>query len=333
MATTTGRPFIDRLSLTLFGGMFKRRFVGGDCIQDVLETGEKYVSRGISVSYDFMVENLETQEEVDRACQVTCDLVAQMTEKNAGNIVVKPSMFGLATREPRGIVSEMYYARNLSALFTTIRSSEFSNIELEIDAERHAYLWNQYIVAESVMYQFPAEMKRIRQAAQMHLADTPKFLSNFKLTERPIRIVKGTKVYDEDAAVLVSDERMKEQFLSTFIGSLRNKQHPYLATMRDKALTREAIRLAKKEGFGPKDFTVQFLHGIGLDLMEKLRREGYSVRVYIPFVMPFCANAWEGYIARRIKMVRGLAWKWVTTPFLFIPRLIAAVFKEGSPPH
>ena len=53
--------------------------------------------------------------------------------------------------------------------------------------------------------------------------------------------------------------------------------------------------MAAKAGFGKQDFEIQMLFGIRRDLQESLAKEGYRVRVYIPY-----GSAWYPYLMRRM---------------------------------
>jgi proline dehydrogenase len=52
---------------------------------------------------------------------------------------------------------------------------------------------------------------------------------------------------------------------------------------------------ASKEGIGPDRFEFQMLYGIRRDLQEQLVREGYRMRVYVPY-----GSHWYAYLVRRL---------------------------------
>jgi proline dehydrogenase len=71
-------------------------------------------------------------------------------------------------------------------------------------------------------------------------------------------------------------------------------QYPGLAT-HDEAIIAEAIRFARAEGIGPERFEFQMLYGVRRDLQERLVREGWRVRAYVPF-----GTQWYPYLMRRL---------------------------------
>ena len=67
-----------------------------------------------------------------------------------------------------------------------------------------------------------------------------------------------------------------------------------LAT-HDYAMIAEAKTFAAQNGIDPNRFEFQMLFGVRRDLQRKLVREGYNVRVYIPF-----GREWYPYFMRRL---------------------------------
>ena len=58
----------------------------------------------------------------------------------------------------------------------------------------------------------------------------------------------------------------------------------------------EATRsYAAKQGIAPDRFEFQMLYGIRRDLQEQLVREGYRMRVYVPY-----GEEWYPYMVRRM---------------------------------
>jgi len=55
------------------------------------------------------------------------------------------------------------------------------------------------------------------------------------------------------------------------------------------------IRFAREEKIDPSTFEFQMLYGIRRDLQEKLVKEGWGVRVYVPF-----GREWYPYFMRRL---------------------------------
>jgi proline dehydrogenase len=63
----------------------------------------------------------------------------------------------------------------------------------------------------------------------------------------------------------------------------------------DEAMIEAAKEFAGKNGIDASRFEFQMLYGVRRDLQRKLVKEGYNVRVYIPF-----GQEWYPYFMRRL---------------------------------
>jgi proline dehydrogenase len=108
-----------------------------------------------------------------------------------------------------------------------------------------------------------------------------------------VRLVKGA--YREPAQVAFPDKadvdaafgRMSERLLE-------GGNYPAFGT-HDETLIARIKRFAGDRGIEPARFEFQMLYGVRRDLQERLRREGYNVRVYVPY-----GTEWYPYLMRRL---------------------------------
>jgi proline dehydrogenase len=75
---------------------------------------------------------------------------------------------------------------------------------------------------------------------------------------------------------------------------LQNGNYPGLAT-HDETIIAEAKRFARQHHITSDRFEFQMLYGVRRDLQEQLVREGYRMRVYVPF-----GTQWYPYLMRRL---------------------------------
>jgi proline dehydrogenase len=75
---------------------------------------------------------------------------------------------------------------------------------------------------------------------------------------------------------------------------LEQGTYPAIAT-HDPALITEARRFAKERAIDASRFEFQMLYGVRRDLQEQLVKEGYRMRVYVPF-----GTQWYPYLMRRL---------------------------------
>jgi proline dehydrogenase len=70
--------------------------------------------------------------------------------------------------------------------------------------------------------------------------------------------------------------------------------YPGIAT-HDERIISEAKRFAKERSIATDRYEFQMLYGVRRDLQEQLVRDGYRMRVYVPF-----GTQWYPYLMRRL---------------------------------
>lgn len=108
-----------------------------------------------------------------------------------------------------------------------------------------------------------------------------------------VRLCKGA--YAEPASVAYqTQEEVDGNFVELMEMLLDGGNHPGIATHDDRMI-QATIDHAVAEGIGPDRFEFQMLHGVRRDLQEQLVRDGWNVRVYVPF-----GEQWYPYLMRRL---------------------------------
>jgi proline dehydrogenase len=78
-------------------------------------------------------------------------------------------------------------------------------------------------------------------------------------------------------------------------GLLMNTEYPRIAT-HDDMLIDWVKRFTEEKGISKNRFEFQMLYGLRRPTCEKLVREGYRVRVYVPY-----GTMWLPYFTRRLR--------------------------------
>ncbi len=108
-----------------------------------------------------------------------------------------------------------------------------------------------------------------------------------------VRLVKGA--YAEPPAIAYPRKQSVDgAFRRQMEALLDGEVHLAIAT-HDEAIIDAAKRYAISKQIPNGRFEFQMLYGIRKDLQEQLRREGYTVRVYVPF-----GRHWYPYFMRRM---------------------------------
>ncbi|HEX7025461.1 MAG TPA: proline dehydrogenase family protein, partial [Gemmatimonadales bacterium] len=108
-----------------------------------------------------------------------------------------------------------------------------------------------------------------------------------------VRLCKGA--YLEPAAVAYPDKKdVDAHYVRLMERLLSAGSHPAIAT-HDERILRHAQDYARSRGIGRERFEFQMLYGVRRDLQERLRAEGWKLRVYVPF-----GTQWYPYLMRRL---------------------------------
>ena len=108
-----------------------------------------------------------------------------------------------------------------------------------------------------------------------------------------VRLCKGA--YLEPAAVAFPDKAdVDRNYVSLMERLMTRGNYPGLATHDEKIIT-HARAFAQAQGIGPERYEFQMLYGVRRDLQQRLRTDGYNMRVYIPF-----GTQWYPYLMRRL---------------------------------
>ncbi|HET7378844.1 MAG TPA: proline dehydrogenase family protein, partial [Gaiellales bacterium] len=108
-----------------------------------------------------------------------------------------------------------------------------------------------------------------------------------------VRLCKGA--YQESPTVAFPDKRdVDATYVRCMERLLLHGKYPGIAT-HDARIIAHAKTFARDKGIPPARFEFQMLYGVRRDLQQGLRRQGYNVRVYVPF-----GTQWYPYLMRRL---------------------------------
>jgi proline dehydrogenase len=108
-----------------------------------------------------------------------------------------------------------------------------------------------------------------------------------------IRLCKGA--YKEPPSVAFPEKAdVDANYLKLTKILLTSGVYHGLAT-HDEAIIRTTKMFVEQEGIDKRSFEFQMLHGVRRDLQTSLAKEGYGMRVYVPF-----GTEWYSYFMRRL---------------------------------
>jgi len=248
-----------------------------------LRVAETLNREGIPVSLDSLGENVSTEEEARRAAEIYHQLLDAIQQRGLqANISAKLTQMGMniSPTIARQITSELvdHAAATNNFLRVDMEGSELTQATIDMTREIHA---------------MPNHAGRIGTVLQSYLYRCEEDV-NLLLAERiRIRLCKGA--YKEPPTVAFPDKAdVDANYLKLTKILLTSGVFHGLAT-HDEAIIRATKKFVEQEGIDKRSFEFQMLYGVRRDLQTSLAKEGYGMRVYIPF-----GTDWYPYFMRRL---------------------------------
>lgn len=276
------RNFAEQSSI---GQRVSNRFVAGTEIADAVRVTQAVNRSGMAVSIDNLGENVTNPDEARQSAQLYHQILDAITANGLqANISLKLTHMGLDVDEQlardlvTGLVSKAASMNPPGFVRVDMEGSPYTQRTLDFVHELHRVPGNSNSVGTVIQ----AYLKRSE-------ADVEKLLS-----ERiRIRLCKGA--YKEPASIAF--ERKSEvdaNYIKLMKSLMKSGIYHGLAT-HDENIIREAEAFARRERIPPDAFEFQMLYGIRRDLQQRLVRDGWRMRVYVPF-----GTEWYPYFMRRL---------------------------------
>lgn len=272
------------------------RFISGETLGDAIQAIKKINGKGINATLDHLGEHTDSPELADQATQ---DIIKALDAiQNSGvraNVSVKLTQIGLGLSSELCSENLEKIVSHASALNNFVRvdmeDSPVTQITIDIlNKVRSKGYDNVGIVIQSYLYRSEQDIR------------------NLLLECIPIRLCKGA--YNEPAAVAFpkkSDVDANYDKLSRILidATLTNGCKPVSSDGRfppipgiashDEKRIQMAKEYAQQVGLPQNSLEFQMLYGIRRELQEQLARDGFPVRVYVPY-----GTEWYPYFMRRL---------------------------------
>jgi len=258
------------------------RFVAGETVEAAVAALTQLNATGIRASLDLLGESVAGAAEARAARDTYLETLDRIRRAGAdANVSVKLTQMGLA-------LDERLCVENLRAIIAQARDDRsFVRIDMEQSeyTERTLQLFRQKF--------HPEFGNVVGVVLQSYLRRTERDVEDMIALGARVRLCKGA--YQEPPAVAFPAKRdVDANFVRCMEWLLERGNYPGIAT-HDTAIIAHAKDFARERGVAPQRFEFQMLYGVRRDLQRRLRREGYNVRVYVPF-----GSHWYPYLMRRL---------------------------------
>ena len=261
---------------------FSARFVAGETLDAAISAARELNARNITVSLDLLGESVTTREAAAGARDAAIEILDRIQASGVqANLSIKLTQMGLDLDE--GLAGDN--ARRI------LERARAHGIFVRVDMEASGYVQRTLELHDSALR--PAFGDLVGVVIQTMLRRTEDDIEALLAAGARVRLVKGA--YQEPATVAFPDKRdVDAVFARCSERLLERGNYPAFAT-HDEALITHVKDHARAGGVGPERFEFQMLYGVRRDLQDGLRRDGYNVRVYVPF-----GTEWYPYLMRRM---------------------------------
>jgi proline dehydrogenase len=267
------------------GQRLSSRFVAGTQVEDVLRVAGELNKKSISVTVDNLGENVTNVEEARGSAQLYHQLLDQIAvRKLNANVSLKLTHMGLNVDEKlaRDLVT------GLVEKAVTMNPPSF----VRVDMEGSAYTQRTLDFVHE-LHRMPGHAGRVGTVIQSYMLRSEADVQNLLADGIRIRLCKGAYKEPPDVAFQKKSD-VDANYIRLMKILLKSGVYHGLAT-HDENIINEAKKFATRESIPRDAFEFQMLHGIRRDLQQSLVRDGWHMRVYIPF-----GTEWYPYFMRRL---------------------------------
>ena len=268
-----------------FGQRLSSRFVAGTGVEDALRASQAVNQKGPSVSVDNLGENVTNAEEARASAELYHQLLDEIAKRQLNaNVSLKLTHMGLDVDET--------LAQDLVAGLVAKAASLNPPNFVRIDMEGSPYTQRTLDFVHELHRQ-PGHAGAVGAVIQSYMRRAEDDIEKLLAERIRIRLCKGAYKEPEEIAFQQKSE-VDANYVKLMKVLMKSGVYHGLAT-HDEKIINQAKSFATNENIPRDAFEFQMLYGIRRDLQRRLVREGWRMRVYIPF-----GTEWYPYFMRRL---------------------------------
>ena len=272
------------LAKRVFGGPLAKplvsRFVAGVRLNEAIENVQKLNTAGMTATLDYLGESVGNADEAGAAAMQYIAILHAIDRAGAQcNASLKLTQMGLdvdralCVRNLERIIAQAEQLGNFIRI--DMEGSSYTEATLAIFKELFARHTNVGVVIQAYLYRSEADIRELNAIGAR------------------VRLCKGA--YNEPASVAFPEKADTDaNYVKLMQLLLSEGNYPGIAT-HDEHMITATREYANKHGIAPERFEFQMLYGIRRDLQEQIVRDGYRLRVYVPY-----GEEWYPYMMRRM---------------------------------
>jgi proline dehydrogenase len=276
------RNFAERSSL---GRRVSGRFVAGTEIADAVRATQAINRAGMSVTIDNLGENVTNPDEARQSAQLYHQILDAIAAENLNaNISLKLTHMGLDVDET--------LARDIVSGLVTKGASMNPPGFVRVDMEGSPYTQRTLDFVHE-LHRMPGNANSVGTVIQAYLKRSESDVEKLLSEGIRIRLCKGAYKEPPEIAFAAKSD-VDASYVKLMKILMKSGIYHGLAT-HDETIIHQAQAFATSEKLSRDSFEFQMLYGIRRDLQRRLVRDGWRLRIYIPF-----GTEWYPYFMRRL---------------------------------
>jgi proline dehydrogenase len=257
-----------------------RRFVAGETLDEAITAARACNSQGMYTSLDYLGENVATVADAQRARDAYLEIFDRIAQERLhANVSCKLTQLGL------DLSAEFCEGLLLSIVERAAGYESF----LRVDMESSVYTQRTLEVVKRVRTRNPA----VGTVIQSYLYRSEGDVQDLLTYGCRIRLCKGA--YKETDEVAYARKKDVDGNYVRLMQMLLPSGFYHAIATHDPRMIAQTIRFAAAKQISKDDFEFQMLYGVRTDLQRQLVKDGYRLRIYIPF-----GKDWFPYFMRRL---------------------------------
>ncbi len=266
-------------------GLFKKlttRFVAGENIDEAVAAIRAINTEGCSASFDHLNESVANPGEAEGEVKEYLKILSRIDETGINsNVSIKLTQFGLE------LDPELAYKNARAVVEDAARRGNFVRVDMEAS--------NVTQVTLDIFKRLRGEfgLNDVGIVLQSYLRRTYEDAQEVLKIPARIRICKGA--YNEPPEVAFPDKKDTDQNYVRVMELLLSSGTYHGIATHDPKMIDATVDFAQRQGIGKEAFEFQMLYGVRRDLQHQLAKDGYNMRVYVPY-----GKHWYPYFMRRL---------------------------------
>ena len=274
------RAVAERSSI---GQRTSSRFVAGTTVEDAMAATRAMNDLGLTVSIDNLGENVTNPEEARQSAALYHKLLEEITARGLkANVSLKLTHMGLDIDEKLAHENVCLLVARAAGCHSFVR----------VDMEGSLYTQRTLDVVRE-LHRVPGHQDAVGAVIQSYMRRSQRDVEELLAERIRIRLCKGAYKEPPEMAFQKKSE-VDSNYVELMKVLLKSGLYHGIAT-HDERIIKATKAFARAEKVPPDSFEFQMLHGIRRDLQQRLVRDGWRMRVYIPF-----GTEWYPYLMRRL---------------------------------